>query len=297
MANDHDSAAGERSHRSDQEYETEKYVIVDRSDDDYETDGDGSVKQKMRAVIQQIPKTPKTPYDSSDDEYETDGDGSMNKKTQIPKKPYASSDDEYETDGDGSVKQKMNAVVGQIPSRTYDNDSDSSYSSDSPHGKESNRRQTAVLSDASSSVDYTDDEEDSEGSSASDSEEPIMTPMTPSTPYFPDADSSDEYEFDDEPHFLIDSSDDSSASSAQFTDDSKDIENEREYYEKLDTITRREDQLAARNQRIQQKCYIASAAICCLALGLILLFTVDPLKKGFAGDGDGRRLRGSMKHT
>jgi hypothetical protein len=297
MANDHDSVAGERSHRSDQEYETEKDVIVDRSDDDYETDGDGSVKQKMRAVIQQISKTPKTPYDSSDDEYETDGDGSMNKKTQIPKTAYAGFDDEYETDGDGSVKQKRNAVVRQIPSRTYNSDSDSSYSSDRPHGKESNRRQTVVLSDASSSVDYTDDEEESEGSSASDSEELIMTPMTPSTPYNPDDDSSDGYEFDDELHLLIDSSDDSSASSAQFTDDSEEIESDREYYEKLDTITRREDQLAARSQRVQQKCYIASAAICCLALGLILLFIVDPLKKGFLGDGDGRRLRGSMKHT
>jgi hypothetical protein len=254
-------------------------------------------------VIQKSPKTPKTPRtpkipkNSSHDEYETDGDGSMNEKMRIPKTPYTGSDDEYETDGDGSVKQEMNAVVREIPSRTYDSDSDNSHSSDRPHDKESNRRQTSVLSDASSSVDYTDDEEESEGSSASDSDGPIMTPMTPNTPYNPDPDdeSSDGYEFDDELHLLTDSSDDSSASSAQFTDDSEEIENDREYYEKLDTITRREDQLATRNQRVQQKCYIASAAICCLAFGLILLFIVDPLKKGLLGDGDGRRLRGSMQ--
>ena len=74
---------------------------------------------------------------------------------------------------------------------------------------------------------------------------------------------------------FIDSSDDDD--DEDYGHDKSDIEAGREFYEKLDAVNRREDRLALRRQQLQRKFAIAVAVVCCLILGIILLFAVDPL--------------------
>ncbi|CAJ1958180.1 unnamed protein product [Cylindrotheca closterium] len=166
----------------------------------------------------------------------------------------------------------------------------------------SNPRKNLPLSDASSSVDYTDgsdsiglDKQDYEASSDNE-------PTEQSKRYGvvnendDDSDFNSDNEFDFEDYNVIGVSDESSDESDSYSAASGvDSVEDRNYYAKLDAVTRREDQLALRSQRLRRKVYLAVGIMFVMILALVILFIVDPLGKDVLIQEGSRRLRGRPK--
>jgi len=158
-------------------------------------------------------------------------------------------------------------------------------------------------SDASSSVDYTDESDDNEkqkyefGSDDEESQDRELVQRSNRVNKDDDEssfDSNGDFEFEDDYHVIV-SSDDSSDDDSEYLGasggGSSNSDDDRNYYAKMEAVTRREDQLALRSQRLRRKIYFAIAAMVLVIVGLAILFIVDPLQKDVLNQGN-RRLRG-----
>mmetsp|Transcript_27477 Transcript_27477/g.66721 ORF Transcript_27477/g.66721 Transcript_27477/m.66721 type:complete len:1193 (-) Transcript_27477:75-3653(-) len=232
------------------------------------------------------------------DEYELDSDSESGDNEDYEGSRDQSNDeseDDYEPDkkGRGARERESWPALGKNRSERE--------SWPAPGNK--NPRKDLPLSDGSSSVDYTDGS-DSVGLDNPDYEDDeFQEPTERSNRYDlvdenDDDDESDygrggEFDFGDDYNAIGVSSDEesSNASDGYSAASGSNSTEDRNYYAKLDAVTRREDQLALRSQRLKRKVLIAAGTLFIMILGLTILFIVDPLQKDVLSQG-GRRLRG-----
>jgi len=124
-------------------------------------------------------------------------------------------------------------------------------------------------------VAYTDDEESSD-SNTKKSSYTKESSSSSSSSY--DTERDDVYDFNESFRARDSSSSASSSSSSEssYYEHDADLEKGKEFYEKIESLNRREDMLAIRKQRLLRKVYAGSAAICCLLIGLAIIFAVNP---------------------
>ncbi|KAL3931565.1 MAG: hypothetical protein SGBAC_011248 [Bacillariaceae sp.] len=299
---------------------------------------DAPKRTGRRTMLQRAEKQSDLSRDGLDDEYESDSEEDpieeppkRDGRRAMLERSVSSADltavlDEYEldsdTDGgnnedyegsrDGSDDESSEDGYKTEPQGKSARERESWPASPGKNQRESwpapgnNPRRPVPLSDASSSVDYTDDTDSIEldnmdyaASSDDESQEPTnrsnRQDFENENKDGSEFDSDGEFDFEDDYNVIGVASDESSDESDAYSaaSGSHSVE-DRNYYEKLNAVTRREDQLALRSQRLKRKVYFAVGTIFVMIVGLIVLFIVNPLEKDVLSEG-GRRLRGTPK--